>query len=273
VALIGMVCVQMTSLCCIALVFLAPVSSSAAVVRLVDESGAVSNVGLVQIQSAGGDYGTVCGMDAAAANVVCRQLGYSFGSVATTPCGMYGGSQLCGAPGSPVAMQGLSCEGGELSVMDCKWSQPDTACASHVSDSIVYCGNAQGAALVTEGSARIVSYDGAPAFDGSGRLELYTAGAWAPVCRDGFAAGAASVACASMGFEGVAVPKADCHGFGGRDYCGDVSPRFSKVACVGNEDGLLQCPHEEGDDVFCAAQESVVVSCVGRGNAQGTLQV
>lgn len=257
----------------VAIVFLAPVSGGATGIRLVDKSGAASNVGLVLVQVVGADYGTVCGMDAEAANVACRQLGFSFGSLATTPCGNYGGSSLCGAPATSVAMQGLSCTGGELSVMDCAWSQPDAACASHAADSVVYCGDAKGADVVPEGSARILSYDGAPSFDGSGRLEVFKAGEWAPVCRDGFSAGSASVACASMGFEGVVAAKDSCRGFQGQDYCGDVSPRLSNVACAGTEHGLLACPHEEGDDVFCAAQESVVVSCAGSGNTQGALQV
>ena len=44
---------------------------------------------LVQVQAAGGEYGTVCGMVAEAADVVCRQLGYSFGSLTTTDCGSF----------------------------------------------------------------------------------------------------------------------------------------------------------------------------------------
>ena len=169
--------------------------------------------------------------------------------------GDWGGSDWCGVAGNPVAMKGLACTGGELSVMDCKWSLPDVACANHVADSLVYCGNAKGADVVPEGSARIISYDGAPSFDGTGRLEVFQAGAWAPVCRDGFSAGSASVACASMGYEGVVAAKAQaCRGAQGQDFCGDVSPRLSSVACVGNEAGLLACPHEEGGDVFCAAQ-------------------
>jgi len=251
-----------------------PALAGAVGVRIVDKSGAASNIGLVQVQAAGGEYGTVCGMNAEAAGVVCRQLGYTFGSLATTPCGGYGGSNLCGTPGSPVAMEGLTCAGGELAATECQWSLPGAACADHSADAVVYCGNAKGADVVPEGSARIVSYDGAPSFDGSGRLEVFAAGAWAPVCRDGFTAGSASLACASMGFEGAVTTKAQsCRGFQGQDYCGEVSPRLSSVACVGNEDELLACPHEEGDDVFCAAQESVVVSCAGSGNAQGSLQV
>lgn len=247
--------------------------AAAVSVRLVDKSGAVSNAGLVQVQASGNEYGTVCGMDLQAATVVCRQLGYSFGSLATTPCAGYAGSSACGAPGSSVAMKGLSCAGGELAVADCHWLAPDAACADHASDSVVYCGNEKGASVVPAGSVRLMSHDGAPSFDGSGRLEVFAGGVWSPVCRDGFSAGAASVACAAMGFEGVASPKAACHGFQGQDYCGSASPSLSSVACVGTEDGILACPHEEGDDVFCSAQESVVVSCAGSGNTQGGLQV
>ena len=53
------------SLCrCLAVLLIAPTLAGAASVRLVDKSGAVSNVGLVQVQAAGGEYGAVCGMDA-----------------------------------------------------------------------------------------------------------------------------------------------------------------------------------------------------------------
>ena len=70
-------------------------------VRLVDAAGSISNVGLLQVRTDAG-FGTVCGANPAAADVVCRALGYSYGSVSTSPCGFYGGANLCGAPGSPV---------------------------------------------------------------------------------------------------------------------------------------------------------------------------
>ena len=70
-------------------------------VRLVDAAGSISNVGLLQVRTDAG-FGTVCGANPAAADVVCRALGYSYGSVSTSPCGFYGGSNLCGAVGSPV---------------------------------------------------------------------------------------------------------------------------------------------------------------------------
>ena len=44
-------------------------------IRLVDAAGGPSNAGLLQVQTGGGSFGTVCGMSLAAVDVVCRQLG------------------------------------------------------------------------------------------------------------------------------------------------------------------------------------------------------
>ena len=51
--------------------------------------------------------------------------------------------------------------------------------------------------------------------------------------------------------------------------CGGVAPGVSELACSGAESGPLACPHEAGDDVFCAPSESVVVTCAGDGDSQG----
>lgn len=48
---------------------------SAAPLRLVGAGGSSANVGLIQVQSEGGSFGTVCGLNVAAADVACRQLG------------------------------------------------------------------------------------------------------------------------------------------------------------------------------------------------------
>lgn len=70
-------------------------------VRLVDANGALASVGLLQVKTDAG-YGSVCGANLAAADVVCRSMGYTHGSVSSSPCGFYGGANLCGAPGTPV---------------------------------------------------------------------------------------------------------------------------------------------------------------------------
>ena len=276
-------------------------------VRLIDANGASGNAGLLQVRTGNPDaieFGTVCGMNSvrvcvcvfvwvcmcflsfpfqfgcqlrnddmllqAAADVVCRQLGYDFGSVGTSSCEMYGGSNVCGVAGSPVSMASLNCAGGELDIQDCSYSIPDAGCASHAGDAIVFCGSKGGAGFVEPGALRLLDIDGAPSIDGLGRLEVFDNNAWVPVCYSGFNAAAAAVACKAMGFTGAAVDGvARCRRVGGDDLCGLVAPQISEVACAGQELDLLSCPHVGADEVFCAPEESVVLHCSGVGDAQG----
>ena len=69
----------------------------------------------------------------------------------------------------------------------------------------------------------------------------------------------------SMGF-----PEAG--GFGpcaSSGLCGAEPPQVSELACAGSESSPLQCPMAVKDDVFCAPQESVAVSCSGAGDPVG----
>ena len=76
-------------------------------VRIIDAAGGLSYAGLVQIQTDSG-FGSICGMNEATADVVCcKQLGCGSGVERDSLCGSYGGSDLCGALGAPVAMQSL----------------------------------------------------------------------------------------------------------------------------------------------------------------------
>ena len=113
---------------------------------------------------------------------------------------------------------------------------------------------------------RILASDGAPSLDGVGRLEMFLAGKWAPVCSEGFSDGAAVVACKSMGFSGAEPAQRGCVDAG---LCGVEAPHLANVECLGSESSLLACPHVEGDDVYCAPEESVVVHCTGDGDAAG----
>ena len=178
---------------------------------------------------------------------------------------------MCGASGSQVAMSNLACEGGELDIQECSFSAPDTACLGHSGDAIVYCGVNGGVGGFQEGAGRLLSFDGSPSVDGVGRLEIFHAGMWGPVCKSGFTIGAANVACKAMGFAG-AQPSGGvsaCGDHGGNNYCGTLAPQLSEVACVGQEADLLACPYEDVDDVFCAPEESVLLRCSGVGNTQG----
>merc|ERR1719191_2278000 len=142
-------------------------------------------------------------------------------------------------------MKDLKCSGSEMDLGGCEWASPSEDCFSHESDSVVFCsaGETSGA---LDGSLRLLSYDGAPSVDGKGRLEMFTSGKWAPVCAEGFAAGSAAVACKQMGYAGVAAPAATatCASVGGVDYCTDVAPHVSGLACTGAEGAVRECPYE-----------------------------
>merc|ERR1719226_477132 len=174
-------------------------ASAAPHVRIVGASGAATNVGALQVL-VGGEFGTVSGLNGAAANVACRELGYDYGVPSTSACGGYGAANLCGAAGTPVAAQNLACAGGELSITECAWSVPSGAGLSHGEDSVVYCGSATSS--TAEGSVRLLSADGAPSLTGDGFAEVFLDGAWSPVC--GISSGAASVLCKAAGFTGIA---------------------------------------------------------------------
>ena len=87
---------------------------------------------------------------------------------------------------------------------------------------------------------------------------MFTSGAWGPVCAEGFADGSAAVACKQMGYAGVATPSASvaCSLVVELDFCSDVAPRVSGLACTGAESAAKECPYEAGDNVFCAPDEA-----------------
>ena len=54
-----------------------------------------------------------------------------------------------------------------------------------------------------------------------------------------------------------------------KEACGGVAPQLADLACAGSETNVLQCPMSIGDDVFCAPEESVLLSCAGHGDPIG----
>ena len=235
-------------------------------VRIVTEAGSLEHVGLLEIETKEHGYGTVCGMNGHSADVACRQLGYDYGAVSPHSCGQYGGTSMCGASGSFVALKDLRCTGKEVSIDECEFDEVDDGCLSHSSDSVVYCG-LDGQSAFADGEFRLISPSGAPALpQEAGRLEMFlvAANAWAPVCVEGFSGGSATVACKAMGFSGAA-------GFSAcaKNQCGAVAPHVGSLACSGSESNVMQCSMATGDSVFCAPEESVVLTCAGSGDPIG----
>lgn len=157
-------------------------------------------------------------------------------------------------------MKDVQCLGGEFSIDECTWSTPDTACAAHEMDSIVFCGKTNAASM--EGTARLLSSDGAPSLSGTGLLQIYVGGEWSPVC--GVAPGAASLACKAMGFTGASVSEAVV-----QSKTNTKTPLLGSLSCSGAETSIMDCSFERGDDVYCAPAEAAVLSCAGDGDTTG----
>lgn len=237
-------------------------------VRLLDASGADSSVGLLQVYMDGA-FGTVCGMDSGAADVICRMQGYDHGSVGSSPCSSYGGTNLCGKLGSPIVMKDLQCGGGELELSGCKWTAADEGCSSHAMDAVVFCTVATRTGVYADGTLRLMSHDGSPSIDGAGRLDMFRAGVWGSVCSEGFTPGSAAVACKQMGFtSGQLLAGATRCIANGKNYCANP-PHVAEVSCSGRELEITSCPFEQGEDVFCSASEAVILDCVGDGETFG----
>ena len=168
------------------------------------------------------------------------------------------------------AMADLRCSGFEWSIGDCLWASPDEKCMSHSDDAVVYCATAEASSSAPQGALRLISHDGSPSIDGRGRPEVRMGEEWVPICSSGLSSGSAAVICKSMGFSGVNAPgTSSCGTLQDNNYCGDVAPGLAELACSGSESDVLSCPHESGEDVFCAPSESVAVSCAGDGETQG----
>lgn len=232
-------------------------------IRLVDVHGQLAASGLLQLRTDSG-FGTVCGANLPVADVVCQALGYDHGTLSSSPCSAYGGSDLCGSVGSPVVK--VSCRGGELSLDDCVWSPPDTDCLEHQNDAVISCLRVDTPAEPTDGAVRLLAAHGSPSIDGTGRVDVFQGGQWSPVCSSGFTSSSARVACRQMGYSGVSEKAWDtCRNlFDGR-YCGTVPPDVAELKCKGHEGTVLSCPHQHGLDVLCAAEDSVVLMCGGTG--------
>jgi len=237
-------------------------------VRLLDAFGAATSVGLLQVFMDGA-FGTVCGIDGGAADVVCRMQGYDHGSVGSSPCSSYGGTNLCGKLGSTIAMKDLRCGGGELELSGCKWTAADESCSSHDMDAVVFCTVTTRTGVYADGTLRLVSHDGSPSINGAGRLDMFRAGVWGSVCSEGFTPGSAVVACKQMGFtSGQLLPGATRCVANGKYFCANP-PHVAEVSCAGRELDITSCPFQEGEAVFCSAREAVILDCAGAGETFG----
>eukprot|EP00927_Polykrikos_kofoidii_P050479 TRINITY_DN44396_c0_g1_i1.p1 TRINITY_DN44396_c0_g1~~TRINITY_DN44396_c0_g1_i1.p1 ORF type:complete len:663 (-),score=100.87 TRINITY_DN44396_c0_g1_i1:64-2052(-) len=260
-------------------------------VRLLDDHGSVASHGLLEVLTDKG-FGTVCGITQPAANVMCKQLGYAHGAASVAKCSDNGGGN-CGVPGvTPIAMKNMNCAGREPSfhAPSCTWepvdatADADKECRSHQADAVVSCWDNPSGSYSIDGqfpewTARLVDADGNPPRNGSGRLEVYHDGRWAPICSERLTAGDAFAACRSMGYSSADVsnPTADCQDFQGQNLCSEEPMPLDELGCSGTETRLADCGGVKypigvnglEEESRCSPGAAAVVRCLGGGDAAG----
>jgi hypothetical protein len=181
-------------------------------------------------------WGTVCddSFDAVDAQVVCRQLGLTGGTVRTNI------ETVDGA--GPIVLDDLECDGTEAEILECPASPIGQTNCIHGEDVGVSCDIRSDGALILSGGG-----------SASGRLGMYLAGVLGTVCDDGFTDVAAGVACRELGYDsGFVVGSAATP-----DGTGPI--HLDDVTCLGNEQRLIDCSWNPTSN--CSHVEDVGVSC------------
>merc|ERR1712121_939 len=165
--------------------------AEAAIVRLVGGPG--DHAGFVQV-NIDGEWGSVCDdwFETVDAEVVCRQLGMTGGSVAD-----FDVFHLDETP-SQIFLDNVECTGSESSILDCPANAIGDNNCGHSEDVGIVCDEVE---TPSQASIRLVGGSGPH----EGRLEVNIDGQWGTVCDDFFETADAGVACRELGFSGGSV--------------------------------------------------------------------
>ena len=238
-----------------------------------------------------GVWGTICDhyFDRNDANVVCRQLGLPDRGAA-----VYYGAYF-GQGTGPFHIQYIGCRGSESDLLQCsRGTYP--YCSNHVGDAGVRCaGNIDSQLnecnlmiiIFTIFSAETCDNEGeirlaGGIVEGEGRVEICRGGAWGTVCDDYWGTPDATVVCRQLGFSTVGEHNAVCLNVclltANPNWTHSLSPgaaaftsayygqgfgpiQLDNVACVGNENRLLDCTHTTSS---CEHYQDAGVKCTGK---------
>jgi len=257
-------------------------------VRLSSQNGK-SHEGRVEVKVYG-QWGYVCDdkFDIKAANVLCKELGFSLGAAEIRPNSFYSPSaRLVNGNDTIFIMDEVECEGNETSLRDCKFNGwgvhdctadeivgvickiPIVTCPAdywlcEMSQECIptgfMCDNVSDCSDGSDedpkrcnASLEVRLKNGKTKYEG--RVELKYRGVWGTVCDDDFGPEEAAIICRMLGFEGEAyVVKSR---FGG----GEGPIWLDQVKCQGNESTIDECLHWQWGEHNCAHTEDVGVKC------------
>lgn len=251
-ASVGMYVLLLLALVAFPATFVTVASQSTGDIRLVD--GVTSSQGRVEIYY-NRQWGTVCNDDWSRndAEVVCRQLGFSSGTVlVSTPAGS----------NQPIWLDDVSCSGLEQRLVYCSASSWGQHNCFHSEDAGVSCSRESSSSY---GDVRLVGGE----TSNQGRVEIYYSGLWGTVCDDRWDQNDATVVCRQLGYSGGAVLD--------DQYFPDGSSFqpiwLDEVSCSGSESRLANCGFPGWGNDNCNHYEDAGVSCYGSGGTKVAVSV
>ncbi|XP_028407292.1 deleted in malignant brain tumors 1 protein-like [Dendronephthya gigantea] len=180
-----------------------------------------------------GYWGTICdyGWDMRDARVVCRQLGYDPDNVHVRT--LHRNSFPSGS--GQIWLANIVCAGDEQNLTSCSHGGWGDHSCSHNQDAGVKCNS----------KAVLVRLQGPLSSNGTGRVEVFYKGLWGTICEHGWDLRDARVVCRQLGYLDAARALK-----GSETPPGDGIAWLSRVACTGEEQSILSCPHNHWPSWF-----------------------
>uniref|UniRef100_A0A671PI11 Lysyl oxidase homolog n=1 Tax=Sinocyclocheilus anshuiensis TaxID=1608454 RepID=A0A671PI11_9TELE len=194
------------------------------------------------------EWGTVCDDDFTihAAQVVCRELGYSE-AVSWSPSSKYGKGE------GRIWFDNVHCTGNEKSLAQCESNGIGVSDCKHTEDVGVVCSDKRIPGFKFQPLVRLRG----GAVVGEGRVEVLKNGEWGTICDDNWNLVAATVVCRELGFGSAKEALS-----GGQLGQGMGPVHMNEVKCSGFEKSVTECPFNmDKDSEGCSHEEDAGVRC------------